>query len=94
MGWALTTGRDFESGPSMLFKTTFLFPQIELPEAVSKVSNFFFLFPFSALLSFGGPPVCPRVARWYIHFHTKNPNLGIFWRAVEWKMFAYFTDCW
>jgi hypothetical protein len=25
-----------------------------------------------------------------VHFRTKNPNLGVFWRALEWKMFVYF----
>jgi hypothetical protein len=25
-------------------------------------------------------------------FHTKNPNLGIFWRALEWKMWVHFVD--
>jgi hypothetical protein len=24
------------------------------------------------------------------YFHTKNPNLGKFWRALDWKMFIYF----
>jgi hypothetical protein len=30
-----------------------------------------------------------RVARWFI-FKTKNPNLGKFWMALEWKMLVYF----
>jgi hypothetical protein len=25
-----------------------------------------------------------------VYFETKNPNLDIFWRALEWKMFEYF----
>jgi hypothetical protein len=25
-----------------------------------------------------------------VYFNTKNPNLGIFWRALEWKMLVYF----
>jgi hypothetical protein len=25
---------------------------------------------------------------------TQNPNLGKFWRALDWKMFIYFTDIW
>jgi hypothetical protein len=25
---------------------------------------------------------------------TKNPNLGKFWRALEWKMLVYFTAIW
>jgi hypothetical protein len=34
-----------------------------------------------------------RVARWFI-FKPKNPNLGKFWRALEWNMFVYFmTIC-
>jgi hypothetical protein len=32
-----------------------------------------------------------RVARWY-SFPTKNPNLGKFWRVLEWKMLVYFMD--
>jgi hypothetical protein len=30
-----------------------------------------------------------RFARWYI-FKPKNPNLGKFWRALQWIMFVYF----
>jgi hypothetical protein len=26
-----------------------------------------------------------------VYFHTKNPNLGKFCRAVEWKMLVYHT---
>jgi hypothetical protein len=29
-----------------------------------------------------------------IYFKTKNTNLGIFWRALEWKMLVYFTATW
>jgi hypothetical protein len=25
-----------------------------------------------------------------VHFKTKNPNLGKFWRALEWKTLVYF----
>jgi hypothetical protein len=25
-----------------------------------------------------------------VYFHTKNPTLGIFWRAFEWKMLVCF----
>jgi hypothetical protein len=25
-----------------------------------------------------------------VHFQTKNPNLGKFWRALEWEMLLYF----
>jgi hypothetical protein len=25
-----------------------------------------------------------------VYFYTKNPNLGIFWRALEWKRLVYF----
>jgi hypothetical protein len=32
--------------------------------------------------------VCYRVARWFI-FKPKIPTSGKFWRALEWKMFAY-----
>jgi hypothetical protein len=27
-------------------------------------------------------------------FQTKNPNLGKFWRALEWKMLKYFMAIW
>jgi hypothetical protein len=38
--------------------------------------------------------VAGRVARWFI-FIPKNPNLDIFWRALEWKMLVYFMlVCW
>jgi hypothetical protein len=30
------------------------------------------------------------VARWYIYYHTKNHDLGIIWRALEWKLLEYF----
>jgi hypothetical protein len=35
-----------------------------------------------------------------VSFQTKNPNLGKFWRALDWKMLIfyvyleYFTDIW
>jgi hypothetical protein len=29
-----------------------------------------------------------------VHFHNKNPYLGIFWRALEWKMLVYFMPIW
>jgi hypothetical protein len=25
-----------------------------------------------------------------VYFQTKSPNLGKFWRALEWKMLVYF----
>jgi hypothetical protein len=27
-------------------------------------------------------------------FQTKNPNLGKFWRALDWKMLIYFMPIW
>jgi hypothetical protein len=27
-------------------------------------------------------------------FHTKNPNLGKFWRALDWKMLIHFMTIW
>jgi hypothetical protein len=27
-------------------------------------------------------------------FQTKNPNLGEFWRVLQWKMMVYFMDTW
>jgi hypothetical protein len=29
-----------------------------------------------------------------VYFQTKNPNLGTFWRALEWKMLVYFMAIW
>jgi hypothetical protein len=29
-----------------------------------------------------------------VYFQTKNPNLGKFWMALEWKMLAYFVVIW
>jgi hypothetical protein len=45
-----------------------------------------YLVGFGCLVTY----VCHRVARWYTNSHTKNPNLGIFWRALEWKLLVFF----
>jgi hypothetical protein len=29
-----------------------------------------------------------------VYFQTKNPNLGKFWRALDWKMLIYFMAIW
>jgi hypothetical protein len=29
-----------------------------------------------------------------VYFQTKNPNLGKFLRALDWKMLIYFVDIW
>jgi preprotein translocase subunit SecY len=29
-----------------------------------------------------------------VSFQTKNPNLGKFWRALDWKMLIYFMAIW
>jgi hypothetical protein len=29
-----------------------------------------------------------------VSFQTKNPNLGIIWGTLEWKMFVYFLVIW
>jgi hypothetical protein len=29
-----------------------------------------------------------------IYFQTRNPNLGKFWRFLQWKMLVYFMDIW
>jgi hypothetical protein len=29
-----------------------------------------------------------------VHFQTKYPNFGIFWKALEWKILVYFMDIW
>jgi hypothetical protein len=28
------------------------------------------------------------------YFQTKNPNLGKFWRVLQWKMFVYYLSVW
>jgi hypothetical protein len=28
------------------------------------------------------------------YFQAKNPNLGKFWRILQWKLLVYFTDIW
>jgi hypothetical protein len=40
-----------------------------------------------------GACIYTRVARWYM-FIAKNPNLGIFWMALDWKMLVYFLYFW
>jgi hypothetical protein len=39
------------------------------------------------------PPVLSGVARVQI-FKPKNPNLGKFWRVLQWKMFGYVMAIW
>jgi hypothetical protein len=29
-----------------------------------------------------------------VHLQTKNPNLGKFWKALDWKMLKYFMAIW
>jgi hypothetical protein len=29
-----------------------------------------------------------------VYFQTKNPNLGKFWRDLDWKMLIYFMAIW
>jgi hypothetical protein len=29
-----------------------------------------------------------------VYFCTKNPNAGIFWRTLEWKMLEYLMTIW
>jgi hypothetical protein len=29
-----------------------------------------------------------------VSFQTKNPNLGKFWRALEWKRLVFFMENW
>jgi hypothetical protein len=29
-----------------------------------------------------------------VYFQTKNPNLGKFWRVLQWKMLVYFRETW
>jgi hypothetical protein len=41
--------------------------------------------------SYSAPEI--RVARWFV-FQTKNPNLGKFWGALQWKFLAYVKTIW
>jgi hypothetical protein len=29
-----------------------------------------------------------------VYFQNKNTNLGLYWRAFEWKMLVYFNAIW
>jgi hypothetical protein len=29
-----------------------------------------------------------------VYFRTKNPNFGIFWRVLQWKLLVYFMAIW
>jgi hypothetical protein len=29
-----------------------------------------------------------------VYFQNKNPNLGKFWRTLDWKMLIYFMTIW
>jgi hypothetical protein len=44
------------------------------------------------------PSKLPDRCRWHgcqmVYFLTKNPILGIFWRALEWKMGLHFIVIW
>jgi hypothetical protein len=46
---------------------------------------------FTSCLQYGPRP---RQGCQMVYFKTKNLNLGIFWRALEWKMLVYFTTDW
>jgi hypothetical protein len=35
-----------------------------------------------------------RLARWQAYFQTKNPNLGKFWRVLQWKMSIHVRAIW
>jgi hypothetical protein len=50
-------------------------------------------FDFHLLVAWLSLHVANRVARRFV-FQTKNPNLGKFWRALEWKMLVYFMTIW
>jgi hypothetical protein len=34
--------------------------------------------------------LCVQQGCQMVYFETKNPNLGKFWRTLEWKMLIYF----
>jgi hypothetical protein len=37
---------------------------------------------------------CPEQGCQMVCFQTKNPNLGKFWRALDWKILAHFMFIW
>jgi hypothetical protein len=41
-----------------------------------------------------GQPRSQTQGRQMVYFQTKNPNLGKFWRVLQWKMLAYFMVIW
>jgi hypothetical protein len=45
--------------------------------------------PWSQEHKIGATQGCQMVC-----FQTKNPNLGKFWRVLQWKMLVYFMDSW
>jgi hypothetical protein len=49
--------------------------------------------PHRAFLVFGGADVTNQGCQ-MLYFQTQNPNYGKFWRALEWKMMAYFMVIW
>jgi hypothetical protein len=47
--------------------------------------------PIDFLTGFSSFPNCEHIQGCQmVYFHSKNPNLGIFWRTLEWKMLLYF----
>jgi uncharacterized membrane protein len=38
--------------------------------------------------------VVSRIARWFTYFQTKNPHLGKFSRALDWKLLVNFMAIW
>jgi hypothetical protein len=60
-------------------------------------------YPFATLTNFEGDGLSSVWPDFFIHaqnavarvcFQTKNPNLGKFWRALDWKMLISFLAIW
>jgi hypothetical protein len=69
----------FRTGANSLFKTFFMLWPMHLIEIWDPDLYVF--------------PAGIRVARWFV-FKPKNPNLGTFWRVLQWKVLAYFRTIW
>jgi hypothetical protein len=51
-------------------------------------------FPHGLLHACVRSKVIPNQGCQMVYFRTKNPNLGQFWRALDWRMYIYFMAIW
>jgi hypothetical protein len=72
-------------------KISMVLPLLPVSARVHSIQDFFFYKKEKRSLTQGCQMAC---------FQTKNPNLGKFWRVLQWKMLVYFmanclfTDIW